>query len=146
MLDNTGCYHGSMKKPTQPVLLPCYSVLLVDDDTRVRQALTWFFRYADGWHLLDTVGDQASALQRAAELRPHLVVLDFWLAESDSMLLVPRLLALEPAPLVVVMSSDPDPVRCTEVCNQGAVACFSKLLDPAELLRELRRVCDDMRV
>jgi DNA-binding NarL/FixJ family response regulator len=133
-----------MDKQPQPVLLPCYSVLLVDDDPRVRQALTWFFRHADGWHLLDAVADTTSALQRAADLRPHLVVLDSWLAGSDSMLLVSRLCALEPAPLVVVLSSDPDPVRCMQAQNQGAAACLSKLLDPAELLHELRRVCDDM--
>jgi len=130
------------REKMQPETPQQYSVLLVDDDERVRNALAWFFRHSAGWHLLDAVADGASALRLAAALHPDLIVLDFWLPDSTYASLLPHLCALQPPPRVVVMTSELAPETCRQAIQLGAVACLSKLLDPVAILAELRRLCE----
>jgi DNA-binding NarL/FixJ family response regulator len=92
-----------MNKQTQSPATTRYTALVADDDARVRRTLAWLLQHSQEWELVDAVADGASALQCAAERHPDLVLLDFRLPDGDGAIWIPRLCALRPPPLVVVL-------------------------------------------
>ena len=83
------------------------SVLVVDDDASFRDLAA---RVLSGWGL-EVVGEAASvaeALDRAAELRPDVALVDIGLPDGDGFALTQRLRALPWPVRVVLISSDAD--------------------------------------
>lgn len=136
------CYAAFMSKQPQPAAVMRHSILLVDDDDRVRNALTRFLQHSHEWDLVDAVCDGASAVQRAAELHPDVVLLDFWLPDGNAAVFLPRLRTLDPPPLVVVLTGDSTAAIHEQALLWGAAACLHKLLDPDDMLYELRLIRD----
>lgn len=134
------CYRSVMDENAQPATPLSRSVLLVDDDERVRRIMTMLLRFSGEWACVDAVADRASALERAALLQPDLVLLDLWLADGDSLDLLPHLRMLEPAPLVVILSGDQSTTLRDRAFALGASAYLDKLQPMNELLDALRRL------
>ena len=53
------------------------SVLIVDDNPMVRLVMRRFFETQPGWNVGGEASDGAGAIQKAAELKPTLILLDF---------------------------------------------------------------------
>jgi len=53
------------------------SVLIVDDSPLVRKVMRDYFETLTDWRIKGEAGDGAEAIQRASELRPDMVLLDF---------------------------------------------------------------------
>ena len=112
--------------------------MLVDDDARVRRTLAALLRLDRAWDILGEASDTAGALELVSAARPELVLLDRWLADADALLAVPRLLALDPAPLVVILSADPEAASKAQALGLAGTLCLDKLAPPSELLAALR--------
>jgi len=53
------------------------SVLIVDDNEMIRRIMRGFFEALPGWQVGGEAADGAGAIQKAAELKPDLILLDF---------------------------------------------------------------------
>jgi DNA-binding NarL/FixJ family response regulator len=111
-----------------------HTILLVDDDARVRRNMTLLLRWAGDWEVVGEAEDGNGALALAAARRPDLVLLDRWLADGDSLRLLPQLRALDSAPRVAILTADPEAVDQAT----GAAICLDKMTPPLELLAALR--------
>lgn len=79
--------------------------LMVVDDHPGFRALARELLELGGFQVLAEAGSGADALDLAARLIPDLVLLDIGLPDIDGFEVARRLAALEPAPLVVLISS-----------------------------------------
>jgi DNA-binding NarL/FixJ family response regulator len=53
------------------------SVLIVDDNQRIRKVMRRYFETLPDWKVGGEAGDGAEAVQKATELKPDLILLDF---------------------------------------------------------------------
>ena len=119
---------------------PAAPVLVIEDNTEVRQSLVALLE-AEGYHVVEAV-DGVSALRvlRTAEVPPCLIVLDlmmprmsgwdFRMEQSND-----RRFAAIP---VVVVSADP---LASQAERMGAAAVLPKPADPERLLELIGRYC-----
>ncbi|MFL5804192.1 MAG: response regulator [Roseiflexaceae bacterium] len=119
-----------------------HTVLLVDDNERVRRSLYLLLRWSGIWDVVGEAADSDSALEMVAALRPDLVLLDRWLADGDGLRIVPLLLALDRPPRVVILSAEPEGVLRSQIQGLGPAICLDKMTSPLELLAALRELMD----
>jgi DNA-binding NarL/FixJ family response regulator len=119
---------------------PIHTVLLVDDDERVRRSLRLLLRWSGIWEVVGEAADSASALDLVAALHPDLVLLDRWLSDGDGLHIVPLLLALDQPPRIVLLSAEPEGVLQSQAQRLGALICLDKMTPPLELLEALREL------
>jgi DNA-binding NarL/FixJ family response regulator len=131
-----------MNDRRQPTASARHTVLLVDDDARVRQHMALLLRWAGDWEVVGEAEDGDSALTLAAAQHPDLVLLDRWLANSDSLKLLPQLRALEPSPRVAILTADPTVVD--QALVPGTAIYLDKMTPPLELLAALRTLVADI--
>jgi len=130
----------SRKNPRMIRERPAAPVLVVDDNTEVRQALVALLE-AEGYHVAEAVdGVSALRLLRTGAVRPCLIVLD---------LMMPRMIgwdfrteqssdrSLADIPVVVV-SADP---LASQAERMGAAAVLSKPADPERFIALIGRHC-----
>jgi DNA-binding response OmpR family regulator len=114
-------------------------VLIVDDDGDLRAVLGFALR--DAGYLVIEAGDAPAALERAAEERPDLVVLDLNLPSADGLSVLPRLrgegAARRPVIVLSVRSAEEDVVRALDL---GADDYLTKPFSPRTLLARVRAV------
>lgn len=115
-----------------------HSILLVDDDARVRQILKLLLRWSGAWEVVGEAADCASAISLFDALQPSLVLLDMRLPDGDGLSLLARLMALAPASLVVMLTADPEDYLREQALALGAADYLSKIEPPDELLARLR--------
>jgi NarL family two-component system response regulator LiaR len=113
-------------------------VLIVDDHGVVREGLRTFLELQDG---IDVVGEAANgeeALDRVAELRPDVVVMDLVMPKLDGVGAMRELQRLAHAPRVLVLTSFLDDERLMPAIEAGAAGYLLKNVAPAELARAVR--------
>lgn len=114
------------------------TILLVEDDERVRGALTQLLHWTGEWEVVGAAADEASALKLAAALQPTLVLLDLWLPDGNGLDLIPLLQALQPPPLVLVLTITVEAAVRQRALELGAHGYLLKTSSPIELLAALR--------
>jgi DNA-binding NarL/FixJ family response regulator len=129
-----------MNDHTQPVPSARRSILLVDDDPRVRSSLALLLRWSGDWEVVGQAADDATALDLAAARKPDLILVDLRLRDGDGLSLLPRLCALCPRPLVVMLTAEPADVIGEQARTLGAAGCLSKMMPPDELLAALQAI------
>ena len=120
--------------PSRPI-----RVLIVDDHPMVREGLRSMLSVPE----IAVVGDAATAdeaLQRAAELRPDVVMLDVQLAADDGLAVLKRLKAARPqtSVLIVTMHANAEFVR--EAVRSGAAGYVLKGITRRELIAAVQAV------
>jgi CheY-like chemotaxis protein len=80
------------------------SVLVVDDHSSFRASARRLLE-SEGYQVVGEAEDGASAVVRARELRPQLVLLDVYLPDTDGFKVAALLAALDDPPVVVLISS-----------------------------------------
>jgi DNA-binding NarL/FixJ family response regulator len=99
---------GTMKvqhrQPAEQVRAKKTRVLVVDDHAGFRTCASELLQ-AEGFDVVGEAEDGASALARAAELKPELVLLDIQLPDFDGFEVAERLLAVNPELAIVLVSS-----------------------------------------
>jgi len=115
-------------------------IVLVDDHPVVREGLRTFLDLHDD---IEVVGDAATAGEAAAQVaghRPDVVLLDLKLPDRSGLALLPELLALDPPPKVVILTSflDDDSVR--QAVRGGASGFLLKHASPDTIVDGVRAV------
>ena len=127
-----------MNNDVSPAPRARHTILLVDDDARVRYNLLLLLRWAGDWEVVGEASDSVGALSLADALHPKLVLLDRWLTDGDSLRLIPQLCALRPAPQVVILTGDTSAIEQASVLAPCAPAYVDKMTPPLALLERLR--------
>ncbi|UKY50323.1 response regulator transcription factor [Streptomyces inhibens] len=79
-------------------------VLLADDEEMIRHGVRLILRHADGIEVVAEAVNGAEAVRLTAEHRPDVVLLDIRMPVLDGLAAVEPLVALDPAPQVVMLS------------------------------------------
>jgi DNA-binding NarL/FixJ family response regulator len=114
--------------------------VVVDDHPVVREGLRSFLGSRDGLEVVGEAGDVDEAVARAAELRPDVVLLDLVMPGGGGIAALPRLLALDPAPRVIVLTSFGADDQVLAAVRAGASGWLGKDVPPSELESAIRTV------
>lgn len=134
-------------RPRPGVIMPRYMgkrVLVVDDD-RVIQQLLEVNLELEGYEVVATAADGKEALEKIAELKPDLVILDIMMPKMDGLEVCRRLRAdpdLAKIP-VILLSARAQDMDIREGLEIGASAYLTKPFDPVELLEVVGRLAKD---
>lgn len=109
--------------------------LIVDDHAMFRIGIRLLLqsRYPDAE--LAEADDGATAVQRANELKPDLLIVDLHLPDQDGIEVSRRILACAPAAKIVILSADLDLSHVNEALKAGVSAYLLKTNTPEELPR-----------
>ena len=117
-MPGTTARNGSVPRPVR--------VLTVDDQPLFRDAARAVVGATPGFEALAEVASGEDALALVDRLRPDLVLLDISLPGIDGLETCRRLTAVRPAPLVVLISADDDPVLRDTARDHGAAGFVAK--------------------
>lgn len=120
---------------------PC-RVLIAEDHAVARSGLEFLLSREDGFEVVGVARDGEEALERVAERKPDVLILDLMLPRRSGALVLSSLASAGVAPRVLVLSGQLTGRDCETLLQAGAQAIVSKE-DPAEeLLEALRAVRD----
>jgi DNA-binding NarL/FixJ family response regulator len=120
---------------TDPIRL-----LVADDHPVVREGLRSFLGSRDGLEVVGEAGDVDEAVTQAGALRPDVVLLDLVMPGGGGITALPRLLALDPAPRVIVLTSFGADDQVLAAVRAGASGWLGKDVPPSELESAIRTV------
>jgi DNA-binding NarL/FixJ family response regulator len=115
-------------------------VVVVDDHPVVREGLRSFLGSRDGIDVVGEAADVDGAVAAAAAAQPDVVLLDLVLPGGGGVAALPRLLGLDPAPRVLVLTSFGGDDQALAAVRAGASGWLGKDVPPAELEAAVRTV------
>ncbi len=110
-------------------------VLIVDDHELFTHALTATLEQDERFQVVGTAATGRDALRAAKQARVDVVLMDMSMPKLDGLAATRRLLALEHAPRVIVLSGHTDRLSRTAALESGASVFLSKN-EPFETLTE----------
>lgn len=116
------------------------TVLVVDDHPVVRRGLTTFLSNEPDMRVLGAAASGEEALSMAEQLHPALVLMDLSMPGIGGIEATRRLVSMDPAVRVVMLTSFGGHERMVEALKAGAVGYVVKDTAPADMLRALRQV------
>jgi response regulator of citrate/malate metabolism len=116
------------------------NVLVVDDDFMVARVHSGYVERIDGCHVVGVAHRGDEALERAAELKPDLVLLDVYLPDVSGIEVLRGLRTGAPDdPFVLVVTAADDPDTVAAALHGGALHYLVKPFDQAALAEQVRR-------
>jgi DNA-binding NarL/FixJ family response regulator len=113
-------------------------VLIVDDDERVRNALTIFCDTRDDIVVVGEAADGAEAIARCKQLHPDVVLMDLKMPVMDGVAATRRIHKELPHIRVIVLTSTVEWERIEAALQAGASAYLLKSANTEKLLHTLR--------
>jgi DNA-binding NarL/FixJ family response regulator len=115
-------------------------VLLVDDDDLMRAGLTAVLSSDERIDVVGEAPDGRAAVERAIELRPHVVLMDVRMPGLDGIAATRELLAVSPDVRVVVLTTFEQDDYIFGALNAGASGFLLKRTRPEELIAAIHTV------
>jgi len=120
------------------------SILIVDDEAAVREALREWFR-KDGFQA-DAAADGIEALKMLAARKWDIFLLDIKMPNIDGMELQRRIMEVEPNALVIMITAYASVETAVEALKQGAFDYLTKPIDPDDLSRIVRKAVEHQKL
>ncbi|MGW1374779.1 response regulator [Streptomyces sp. NPDC002446] len=117
---------------------PTIRVVLADDEEMIRHGVRLILRHAEGIEVVGEAVNGAEAVRLATEHRPDVVLIDIRMPVLDGLAAVEPLVALDPAPQVVMLTTFGDEENVTRALRAGATGFLLKDEGPQELIRAVR--------
>jgi DNA-binding NarL/FixJ family response regulator len=117
-------------------------VLIVDDHAVVREGLRAFLELQEDLEVVGEASDGAEALERAAALRPEVILMDLVMPNLDGVRAMRELRDRTPRSRVIVLTSFLDDERLLPAIQAGAAGYLLKDVEPSELARAIRAAHD----
>lgn len=105
---------------------PPVRVLVVDDQTLVRESLTGLLGLLDGIEVVDAVGDGAEAVAATRELDPDVVLMDLVMPHLDGITATARIARESPRSRVLALTTYDDERSVAAALRAGAVGYLTK--------------------
>jgi DNA-binding NarL/FixJ family response regulator len=115
-------------------------VLVVDDHRVVREGLRSFLDVQEDLEVVGEAADGASAVARAEELRPDVILLDLRMPGADGVAALRELAARQNPARVLVVTSYTEPAAILPAVRAGAAGYVYKDIDPPALAAAIRSV------
>jgi len=116
------------------------SVVLVDDEPMVRQGLRMILESDPGLRVVGEAGDGAEAVSVVRATRPEVVCMDVRMPGVDGIRATELLLALEPAPRVLVVTTFSSDDHVFDALRAGAAGFLLKRASADEVVSAVRAV------
>jgi DNA-binding NarL/FixJ family response regulator len=135
----TGACSGNDLTVTTPVPeQPLIRLLIVDDHAIVRQGLAQLFATLPDVQVVGTAADGETAVTRARELDPDVVLMDIRMPKLDGVAATRRIVGTAPEIRVVILTSYEDDEQVAEARRAGAVGYLLKHSDPPDVVAAVR--------
>ncbi|MBU3867229.1 response regulator transcription factor [Streptomyces sp. 4503] len=122
-----------MTDPTEPI-----RVLLADDEAMIRYGVRLILRHAEGIDVVAEAADGHAAVEEAAAHHPDVALVDIRMPVCDGLAAIAPLLALDPAPRVVMLTTFGDDDNVVRALREGAAGFLLKDEGPQELISAVR--------
>ncbi|NEA47722.1 response regulator transcription factor [Streptomyces sp. SID10815] len=122
-----------MTGATEPI-----RVLLADDEAMIRHGVRLILRHAEGIDVVAEAADGNAAVVEAAAHRPDVALVDIRMPVCDGLAAIAPLLALDPAPRVVMLTTFGDDDNVLRALRAGAAGFLLKDEGPQELISAVR--------
>ncbi|MEU9033475.1 response regulator transcription factor [Streptomyces sp. NPDC048352] len=122
-----------MNQSTEPI-----RVLLADDEAMIRHGVRLILRHAEGIEVVAEAADGRAAVEEAAAHRPDVALVDIRMPVCDGLAAIAPLLALDPAPRVVMLTTFGDDDNVVRALREGAAGFLLKDEGPQELISAVR--------
>jgi DNA-binding NarL/FixJ family response regulator len=120
-------------------------VMVVDDFAAWRQQVCSILEQRQELSVVGEASDGAEAVQKAAELKPDLIVLDIGLPKLSGIEAAARISKLSPQSKILFLSQDNDEGTVEAALETGARGYVHKLTAGAELLSAVAALLQDRR-
>ena len=115
-------------------------LLVADDHPVVREGLRSYLGSREGLEVVGEASDVESVVAATRDLRPDVVILDLVMPGGGGVAALPRLLALDPAPRVLVLTSFGADDQALAAVRAGAAGWLGKDVPPTELESAIRTI------
>jgi len=122
------------------------SLVLVDDNRLLREGIAAMIETQPGFRVLAASADVEEALRKVREARPDVVLLDFGLADHDSLRLTATVHAEVPSAKVIVMGLLPLQEDIADYVRAGASGFIMKDASFDDFFRTIRAVAGGVEV
>nr|WP_272921683.1 response regulator transcription factor [Streptomyces sp. SID8354] len=112
--------------------------MLADDEAMIRHGVRLILRHADGIDVVAEAADGRQAVDLAAAHRPDVALVDIRMPVCDGLAAIAPLLALDPAPRVVMLTTFGDEANVLRALREGAAGFLLKDEGPQELISAVR--------
>jgi DNA-binding NarL/FixJ family response regulator len=117
-------------------------VLVVDDQTVVRDGLVLLLGLLPGLEVVGSAGDGEEALRLVAENHPDVVLMDLRMPRVDGVEATRRIKAAHPSVQIVVLTTYSDDESVFAALQAGARGYLTKDAGAEEIARAIAAVCD----
>ena len=117
-------------------------LLIVDDHPLFRQGLIDVLDTDPSMSVVGEAADGETAVERAAELAPDIILMDVNLPKMNGLQVTRRVLAQNPDLKVIILTGYDDAEQVYHALRLGAVAYCAKDVPPDELLQTIHAVQD----
>jgi DNA-binding NarL/FixJ family response regulator len=114
-------------------------ILVVDDHEFVREGIVAALRGAGDFDVVGSCADGEQAVEQAETARPDVVLMDLSMPKLDGVQATRRILSLDPAARVVILTATTNRRRVNDAKAAGAVSCLFKDADLTDVIANLRR-------
>jgi len=121
-----------------------YSVLIVDDEEGIRKSLASVLE--DEGYAAEAVGSAEAALEKLADRRFDLVMLDIWLPGMDGLAALESIRALAPPPVVIMISGHGTIETAVRSTKLGAFDFIEKPLSVEKTLLTLQHAVNEIEL
>ncbi|NGN62711.1 response regulator transcription factor [Streptomyces sp. A7024] len=119
-------------------MTPPIRVLLADDEEMIRRGVQLVLSHADGIEVVAEAANGEEAVALTAGYRPDVALVDIRMPVLDGLAAIPRLVALDPAPQVVMLTTFGDDENVVRALRAGAAGFLLKDEGPQELISAVR--------
>jgi len=120
------------------------AILIVDDETSVREALKQWFK-KDGFRA-ESAGDAVAALKMMAETMFDVILLDIKMPNIDGMELQRRIMELDSNAVTIMITAYASVETAVEALKRGAFDYVMKPIDPDDLSRIVRKAVEHRKL
>ena len=113
-------------------------IIIVDDDERIRDALTLFFETRDEFALVGQAAHGVEAIQLCERLQPDIVLMDLKMPVMDGMTATRKIHERFPHISIIVLTNSSDGDHIKAALQAGASGCVLKSANVDQLVRKLR--------
>jgi DNA-binding NarL/FixJ family response regulator len=117
-----------------------YRILIADDHSLVRKVLKTMLENHPGWQICAMATNGLEAVQKAAELQPDLIILDFSMPLMDGLEAARRILSASPSVPILIFTNYYFPSLVEEAEAAGVRQVIDKGLAGHELVLAVENI------
>lgn len=116
------------------------NVMLVEDQAVVREGIAAIISVQPDMKVVAEAGNGLQAVLLAKQFKPDVVILDMVMPKQDGLSTIPKLLEINPATKILVLSGFAESDRVYQAIKSGALGYMLKDATRSQLIQALREV------